>query len=121
MRRESTAERAAWTRYVDGGEAKVNKYSAERTGKYASRHEAEVAASLAALERAGKIKELREQVRIVLVPQNGKLRAVVYVADFTYQDENGLHVLDAKGFKTPVYRLKKRLAALLLGITIEEV
>ena len=51
---------------MDGGEAKVNKYSAERIGKYASKHEAEVAASLAILERVGKIRELREQVRIVL-------------------------------------------------------
>lgn len=124
MRRESKAEREAWTRYLDGGEAKVNKYHAEHTGKYASRHEAEVATSLAALERAGKIRELHEQVRIVLVPQNGKLRSVVYVADFTYQDDTGLHVLDAKSnftAKLPVYRLKKRLAALLLGIEIEEV
>jgi hypothetical protein len=121
LRRETKSEREAWTRYVDGGEAKVNKYSAERTGRYASKHEAIVAAQLAALERAGKIRELREQVRIVLVPGDGKLRPVVYVADFTYMDENGYHVADAKGFKTPVYRLKKRLASLLLGISIEEV
>ncbi len=117
-------EREAWTLYFDGGEAKVNKYNAQRTGKYASRHEAEVAAKLAALERGGKIKNLKEQVRIVLVPGDGKLRSVTYIADFVYEDEHGLHVLDAKsGFtaKLPVYRLKKRLAALLLGLSIEEV
>jgi hypothetical protein len=29
-------------------------------------------------------------------------------------------VADAKGFKTPVYRLKKRIMKLLLGIDIRE-
>jgi hypothetical protein len=57
-----------------------------------------------------------------LVPGDGKLRPVIYVADFTYLDQNDqLHVVDAKGFKTPIYRLKKRMAALLLHIKIEEV
>ena len=57
MKRDS--QREAWTRYFDGGESKVNKYHVapkDERGKYASRHEAEVAAKLAALERAGKIK-----------------------------------------------------------------
>ena len=125
MRRESKSEREAWTRYIDGGEAKVNKYSAERTGKYASRHEAEAASKYAALARAGIITELEEQVRIVLVPGDGKLRPVVYVADFRYRDDQGnLHVVDAKSSytaKMPVYRLKKRLLKLLHGVDIEEV
>jgi hypothetical protein len=121
--RERRGEREAWTRFVDGGEAvRGNKYGAERTGKYASKHEASVASSLATLERAGKIRSLREQHRITLVPGDGKLRPVIYVADFTYLDQNDqLHVVDAKGFKTPIYRLKKRMAALLLHIKIEEV
>ena len=116
-------EREAWTAFVEGREAgKESKYHSKRAGTYASRHEAEVAGSLAALESGGKIRELRQQVRIVLVPGDGKLRPVVYVADFTYIDPDGkLHILDAKGFKTPVYRLKKRMAALLLHIDIEEV
>jgi len=42
--------------------------------------------------------------------------------DFYYCDLDGTpHIVDAKGFKTAVYRLKKRLAALLLHVTIEEV
>ena len=122
MRRESRAEREAWTRYVDGGEAKVNKYSAERQGKYASKREAAYAAKLDALQRAGTIRELREQHPIVLVPGDGKLRPIRYIADFTYIDREGqFHVVDCKGFKTQVYRLKKRMAALLLHIAIEEV
>lgn len=122
MRRETKAEREAWTRYVDGGEAKVNKYSAVRSNGYASKHEAAAAVNYQALARAGKIKDYQEQKRITLVPGDGKLRPVVYVADFYYVDLGGTpHVVDAKGFKTAIYRLKKRLAALLLGITIEEV
>lgn len=121
MKRESKSERDAWTAHIEGTEqAKASKYRNERAGKYASKREAEVAANLHALNSRGLIKELREQVRIVLVPGNGKLRPVVYVADFTYQDEIGFHIIDAKGFKTQIYRLKKRLAALLLGIEIEE-
>lgn len=124
MRRESTAERAAWTAFVEGTPVpRENKYGAQRVDGYASRWEARAAQSLHALNNAGKIRDLKEQVRIELVPGNGgKLKPIIYIADFTYYDlDGGYHVLDAKGFKTPVYRLKKRLAALLLGIQIEEV
>ena len=127
MRRETRAEREAWTKFFDGetSSPKANKYGALRTGKYASKHEAEVAVNLKALESSGAIRELREQHPITLVKGDGKLRPIVYIADFTYIDHmNKFHVLDAKsGFtaKLPVYRLKKRLAALLLGIEIEEV
>jgi len=120
--KERRGEREAWTAFVENrSPVAENKYGAKREGKYASKHEASVAANLSALERAGKITGLREQHRIILVPADGKLRAIVYVADFTYSDESGFHVVDAKGYKTQVYRLKKRLAALLLHITIEEV
>ena len=121
--RERRGEREAWTAFVEGREsAPTNKYGAERAGKYASKHEAEVAANFAALASRGHITDLKEQDRIVLVPGDGKLRPIVYVADFTYRDANGVrHVVDAKGYKTQVYRLKKRMAALLLGVAIEEV
>lgn len=122
MRRETKAERAAWSKHFGDAVAGPSKYGNEKAGKYDSKHEAETAGKLAALERMGKIKNLKEQVRIVLVPGNGRLRPIVYVADFTYFDlEDVLHVLDAKGFKTQVYRLKKRMAALLLDVIIEEV
>jgi hypothetical protein len=121
--RERRGEREAWTAFFEGREAsKGNKYSAEHSGKYASKREAAYAVKLDSLQRAGVIRELREQHRIVLVPGDGKLRPIVYIADFTYIDADGqFHVVDAKGFKTPVYRLKKRMAALLLHIEIEEV
>ena len=100
----------------------MSKYHAVRTNGYASRKEANVAAQLQALHRAGNIVDLKEQVHIILIPGNGKLKGITYIADFTYEDPDGTpHVLDAKGYKTAIYRLKKRMAALLLGIVIEEV
>lgn len=126
-RRETKAEREAWTAHIEnrtGGRAvpRPSKYGAVRTEGYASKHEAEVARNLRLLASRGKIRNFQEQVRIELVPGKGKLRPIVYVADFVYYGLCGIrHVVDAKGFRTDVYRLKKRLAALLLGITIEEV
>lgn len=121
--------RQAWTEFVEGKtdtpkESKYRNRKTEYNGKrYDSQREANEAAKLQALARAGKIKNYEEQKRIVLVPRDGKLRAVTYVADFAYVDADTgeLHILDAKGFKTPVYRLKKKLAAMLLHIKIEEV
>ena len=44
-----------------------------------------------------------------------------YIADFTYNDKNGqLIVEDAKGVKTPVYRLKRRMMAERYDIEIKE-
>ena len=122
MRRETAKEREAWTALIEGrSPAKESKYRSKREGKYASKHEADVAAKLAALESCGKIHNLREQVPIVLVDGRGKIKPIIYIADFTFHDESGYRVLDAKGYRTPVYRLKKKLAALLLNIYIEEV
>jgi hypothetical protein len=116
------AERAAWTEFVTGEKsAKPSKYGNEKCGAYDSKYEAEVAGKLATWQRMGVIHDLKEQVPIVLIPGNGRVRPITYIADFTYEDKDGLHVLDAKGFKTQIYRLKKKMAALLLGIQIEEV
>ena len=48
-------------------------------------------------------------------------RAITYKADFSYMQDGELKVLDAKGVKTDVYKLKKKLMLALLGIEIEEV
>ena len=117
------AERDAWTAHITGEKPRATaKYQNQRSGKYASKKEADVAMKLQALERRGKITDLKEQVRIELVPGRDGVRSVTYWADFTYDDEDGkYHVLDAKGVRTTAYKIKKRLAYLLLGITIEEV
>lgn len=120
-------DREAWTAHIEGREEKAApKYGNRRVEfngrKYDSQHEANHAAILQAFEDRGLIKDLEYQVRVPLVPSNGKLRGVVWVADFVYKDALGYtHYVDAKGFKTQIYRLKKRMASLLLGIEIEEV
>ena len=47
----------------------------------------------------------------------------MYIADFSYFDcDSGqITVEDAKGFKTPEYRLKKKLMLWIHGIRIKEV
>jgi Protein of unknown function (DUF1064) len=114
-------ERALWTAYVEGKPLVQNKYGNKRRGKYASKHEADIAGQLWTLERDGQIQDLKEQVPFLLVMGREKVRPITYVADFTYTLEGiGLIVCDAKGFKTPVYKIKKKLMYLLLGITILE-
>ena len=122
MKRESKQEREAWTAFVDGVEAKKeSKYSNERAGKYQSKYEAGVAQNLDVLYRGGEINDLQEQIPFTLVEGKGKIRPIKYIADFVYFDLAGVrHVCDAKGCKTPVYRLKRKLMFLLHGITVEE-
>lgn len=72
------------------------------------------------LERAGRITDLKRQVSFELIPKQQGERACTYVADFTYY-ENGQYVVeDCKGFKTDVYRIKKKLMLWVHGIHIKE-
>ena len=80
------------------------------------------------MEKRGEIFGLRLQYEMELLPaqkdENGKVieRAVTYVADFAYLDQDGeLVVEDAKGFRTPVYIIKRKLALYMHGIRIREV
>lgn len=82
---------------------------------------------LKARERRGEIKDLRRQVEIEIQRAfvdnaNNKHRAIKYIADFTYYDlkDYSIHYIDVKGFKTEVYKLKKKLLA-YRNIIIEEV
>jgi hypothetical protein len=97
------------------------KYNAKRCGKYASQKEANYSAKLALWQRLGAIRNLKEQVRFELIPKDELGRAVVYVADFVFDDRFGHHVLDTKGFRTKEYILKRRLMWKVHGIKIEEV
>lgn len=100
------------------------KYRNQRYRGYASKREAELGANLHALANAGEITDLQEQVRFVLVPaQEGPHRTelpVTYVADFVYDAKDGHHVIDAKGFRTREYVLKRKLMLYRFGIEIEE-
>ena len=79
------------------------------------------------LEKAGKIKELELQKEFELQPSfklnNKTSRKITYRADFTYKttEDDKLHVIDVKGFKTDVYKLKKKLFEYKYRIEIEEI
>lgn len=82
--------------------------------KFDSKLEARRYQELKLLERAGEIKHLRRQVEFVLQPsfqKNGKtIRKISYIADFVYIDQTGqFHIEDSKGFRTEIFRLKKKL------------
>lgn len=72
------------------------------------------------LERAGKISDLKRQVSFELIPKQEGERACTYVADFTYIEDGKLVVEDCKGFKTDVYKIKKKLMLYVHGIKIKE-
>ncbi len=90
---------------------------------------------LSLLERAGAIADLKRQVKFVLIPAQregtigkrgealkGKLieRECAYIADFVYVENGKTVVEDVKGFKTPEYRIKKKLLLWVHGIQIRE-
>ena len=72
------------------------------------------------LERAGMIQDLQRQVKFLLIPKQDGERPVYYVADFVYIENGKKVVEDAKGCKTEVYRLKKKLLLYFHNIKIKE-
>jgi hypothetical protein len=73
------------------------------------------------LERAGKISELRRQVKFELIPKQDGERACTYVADFVYIGSDGNTVVeDTKGVRTDVYKIKRKLMLERYGIRIKE-
>ena len=107
---------------------KYRSIESEFQGKrFASRKEARRYAELCLMERTGEIKGLQTQVPFVLIPAqrdgSGKVveRAVTYRADFVYNDREGrLVVEDAKGYKTEVYKIKRKLMLKVHGIKVLE-
>ena len=107
-----------------------NKYGNTKVSRYGrtfdSKHEAGRYAELKLLERAGKISDLKTQVAYLLIPAqyDEKHRCIErsckYVADFTYMEDGKLVVEDAKGMKTDVYRIKKKMMLYKYGIRIRE-
>ena len=100
--------------------------------RFASVKEATRYKELTLLQKAGKIENLRLQVPYELIPAqyaevDGKKkcieRSVKYLADFMYYDKekNEWIVEDAKGVRTEVYKLKRKLMLSVYGIQIHEV
>ena len=71
------------------------------------------------LERAGKIKDLKRQVKYELIPKQEGERACTYIADFTYYENGKLVVEDCKGYATEAFKLKKKLMLWVHGIRIK--
>lgn len=101
-----------------------NKFSNQASGGHQSKKESRDAINLRAVYGA----DLREQVPYELIPRqlgpDGKVieRACTYIADFVYPDhDKTIHVVDAKGHRTEVYRIKKKLMLKVNGIRIEEI
>lgn len=85
-----------------------------------SKKESKTYLELKILEKAKLIKNIQLQVPY-LIEING-MKICKYVADFVYIDcKTGKTVVhDAKGMKTPVYNIKKKLMKAVLGIDILE-
>ena len=65
------------------------------------------------LEKAGEIKNLKQQPKFTLLEpfeyQGKKIRGITYRADFSYLDRGEFIVEDTKGYKTKEYQLKRKL------------
>ena len=114
----------------------MNKYRNKKTVvdgiKFDSKHEAQRYSELLWLKKAGAITNLELQKNFELIPSqyevlaNGKKgkcieRAVIYRADFVYEENGSLVVEDAKGCRTPDYIIKRKLMLFRYGIRIKEV
>jgi hypothetical protein len=99
-----------------------NKYRAVKTkvGDIEFHSKREAARYVVLLDRLkrGEIRNLELQVPIP-VKLNGK-KVFTYIADFIYFEGPNRIIDDSKGFKTPVYRLKKRILEAHLGVKIRE-
>lgn len=97
---------------------KAHKYNAVRTEvdgiSFASKKEARRYGELKLLERAGEIEDLELQPRYVLWCKNKILktptgRYYIYVADFSYRENEKEIIEDCKGMRTELYKLKRAI------------
>ncbi len=102
-----------------------SKYGNVPTAGSASKRESRRAAELRLLERAGKIRNLREQVKFVLIPAqyiNGKCveRACTYTADFVYEEGPRWDTIceDSKGYPNDRWAMKRKLMLQVHGFRV---
>ncbi len=98
---------------------KKSKYNARKTKvdgiTFDSLKEANYYKELELLRQAGEIKWYCLQPRFPLS------EGIEYRADFIVCDKNDkTHIIDVKGFKTQVYKMKKKLLKNKFGINLEE-
>ena len=95
--------------------------------KFDSKKESEYYLYLKSELEKGNIYDLELQKEYILQESfkigNKTRRKITYKADFTYKTskDDKLHVIDIKGFKTEVYRLKKKLFEKRYATEVEEI
>ena len=107
---------------------RASKYRAKKAVvdgiEFESAKEAKRFTKLRDMEEAGKIQGLRLQVPYEIIPSfecdGVKYRGMRYIADFVYYRDGKVVVEDCKGFKTPEYKMKKKLMAYINHVNIEE-
>lgn len=131
----------AWRTYP--GRNTGNKYHNKKIKiddlTFDSKREAKRYQELRLLEKVGAIRDLRTQVKFVLIPAQrepdiigpkggkkpGKLleRECAYIADFAYRDiaTDKTVVEDTKGMRTKDYILKRKMMLYFYGIRIREI
>lgn len=111
----------------------MNKYHSKKItttdGVFDSKREFERWNELKLLQRAGRIQNLQRQVSYNLIPaqyaMDGKRKKLLeypcnYKADFVYTENGKTVVEDCKGYRTPEYRIKRKLMLEKHGIRIKE-
>jgi hypothetical protein len=89
---------------------------------YDSKREFRRSQELAMLFASGKIRNWKLKPRFEVCPAVGPHRAVFYEADWSYEEAPNWNfvVEDAKGVRTDVYKLKKKLMRWRWNIEIRE-
>ena len=83
--------------------------------EFDSKKESRYYQQLKLMEKQGLIKDIKLQTRFEIQPKykknNKTIRAINYIADFTYFDVNKgkTIIVDTKGYRTEVYKLKKKI------------
>jgi hypothetical protein len=74
------------------------------------------------MQKCGEITDLETQKVFELIPKQDGEKPCTYVADFVFKDKDGeLRVVDSKGYKTEVYRIKRKLLLWRHNLRILEV
>lgn len=87
---------------------RFNKYGAKKSGNFPSKLEASVYNLLLVRETIGEIKDIKRQVQVYLTDAK-----ILYKPDFSfvYIKTGETRWCEAKGFKNPVWAIKRRLWA----------
>ena len=109
-----------------------NKITEVNGRKFASKREAKRYEELLLLEQAGIIRDLKCQIAYELQPSykqdNKTIRAIQYIADFVYKEKIKSDVCDmweeviedCKGYRTDIYKIKKKMFEYKYGVKIKE-